>query len=154
MTVDEQALRETLDQVIDADALGNWSQEHWFVPEGATTWVGGFEDESYRWGPECGSGGCFLGHRAIMDGATHHLMQIGKAKLPDGTVLTHDAAMWSETKDRIDWTDWGQARFGIDRPTASKLFDHRNSLNDLKILVDAICAGESVADFSPEHSDD
>jgi hypothetical protein len=109
MSVDKEALRETLDVVIAKAAEGLHDQDIWI---GRQT--------------ECGTTGCFCGHRALMDGAL--VIGTNVVQLPGGVVL-----------NSFNFQQWGQQRFGLTEKQSTKLFAGCNDLADLKRIVDEIC---------------
>jgi hypothetical protein len=111
MSVDKEALWETLDRVIAADVEGKWDQ---------TTWV-------------CGTTGCFCGHRALLDGA--EIVGVNCVRLPGGVWLDLDSE-----DDAHSWSLWGRDRFGLTYQQAEGLFHADNTLEDLKDIVDRICS--------------
>jgi hypothetical protein len=135
--LDKQALRETLDQVIAADAVGLWDQSIWVGPALVT-----FEEmESLTangiW--SCGTMGCLAGHRAMMDGYTQLQWRRG---------LTGGITTWlvnPKTGQEVrDFKGWAKVRLGLTTQQAEVLFDADNTLEDLKRYVDIICDNGNI----------
>jgi hypothetical protein len=116
--VNKDLLRETLDAVIAADAVGDWNQQAWMysrhrAPEGS-----------------CGTAGCFAGWRAILDGYTQASGVQGAAVDPINRTF-------------VDVMTHATKRLGLNGFQADVLFAGTNTLKDLKRIVDELCEQES-----------
>jgi hypothetical protein len=115
-TIDQAALRETLDAVIAADAVGRWRQDVWFETR----------DVSGRY---CGTAGCLAGWCAFVNGYT----EIGKDALHLFNPTTGHCIPRSGIRE------WATDRLGLDDNQATELFAAHNTLSDLKEIVDELC---------------
>lgn len=115
---DREALRETLEACMTAEALGLHCQDVWV----------------------CGARACFAGRRALLDGGIvngDHTEII----LPDGRRLPlYGYAGQSDWDQEKEWERWGARRFKITRLEARSLFHADNTMQDLKHRVDVICS--------------
>jgi hypothetical protein len=122
--VDKEALRETLDLVLDKAAEGTWRQSTWF-------------EVSH----ECDTVACFCGWRALQDGAQivkdSTLCIIPFMRVPDPWYTNGQRTLYSTNSD--DWVKWGADRFGLSNAQATVLFDPHNELEELKEIVDILC---------------
>jgi hypothetical protein len=117
MTVNKELLRETLDAVIAADAVGDWIQQAWLI----SSWP--VAEGS------CGTAGCFAGWRAMLDGYT----QVSRTF--SGTAIN------PTTFERIEVRSHAVQRLGLTDRQSVRLFAASNTLADLKDIVDDICEG-------------
>ena len=114
--VDREALYETLDRVIAADAAGAWRQDEWLVDSVI-----------------CGTSACFAGWAVILGGYTtvlkdneHVVTGLGNPRTGDTLGVLHIAQA-------------AMLRLGLTPEQGQELFKATNSLEDLKRLVDEYC---------------
>jgi hypothetical protein len=113
-------LRKTLDAVLAADAVGDWEQASWI------NWSRSSDPGS------CGTSYCFAGWACALDGYT------------DMLPMNHDEARNPNTRTTVFIPEYAAHRLGLSATQSTKLFSIENGLEDLKHLVDDICAGEDV----------
>jgi len=127
--------------VIAADAEGRWNQQQW---------VTGYNTA----GQSCGTAGCFAGWRCFLDGFTE-VDQMG-ISVSDKTGFVLQPTDYSRADFLDPRTIPGHAAevLGLDRDQAMILFEASNTLEDLKGIVDAICANDekALAHYAEEQS--
>jgi hypothetical protein len=114
--VDKELLYETLDAVIAADAVGDWDQKRWVGPSGSSH------------PHSCGTAGCFAGWRAVLDGYTWRTNKDNRLLNP-------------RTGHEVYIPDHARERLGLNGEQTFALFLYKNTLDDLKYIVDEIAGG-------------
>lgn len=79
-----------------------------------------------HWVPECGTACCFAGRAALLAGATYPLWMRNAGRTAT-MVLPYGAI--------VSVSDYAAGKLGIDSKDADKLFDAKNTLEDLNLVV-------------------
>lgn len=120
-----EVVHETMDITLEAAARGMHNQDQW-------------ADET-----DCGTTACLAGWRALADGFV--LVRGGSdpdtLQHPDGRVLWMPLEAYSESEDTV--CGYVQKRMGLTTLEATTLFHGDNTIEDLKHIADAICAGDT-----------
>jgi hypothetical protein len=125
-TPDVPALLETLDAVTKAAMAGLWDQAEWVFDTDEDRTI------TYEGRTFCGTGGCFAGWRALLDGAQMTQDDEGymAIEFPNGQMVPGSQI-----------GQWARQRLGLSVDQAGTLFEAGNSLADLRGGVIAIIEG-------------
>lgn len=121
-------LRQTLAR-IEADPA-SWMQATWAIDRQAINPT------------DCGTAYCFGGHAVVLHGNTLDIGNGGNVVRPlPGDDLDPDDT-WRDEGGQVLIETWDYARtiLGLTREEADYLFASGNELDDLRLIVDAICA--------------
>lgn len=117
MVVNRDAMYETLDKVLEVAPQGGWNQGLWIM-----------HDET------CGTVGCFAGWRVVLDGYTDIRYNL------DDEIM----ALRNPDTGECVWPNqiagWAARSLDLNARQAAKLFYSENTLEDLKRIVDELCA--------------